>query len=387
MKTDDEILNLFQPSLGAEELDAVRLVFESNSVGRGSVTERFVAGFAEYLGADRASMRTVNSCTEGLFQAVELLGLGPGDEVVLPTISFVGAANAIAASGARPVFCDVDYRTLNPTAATIDEKITSDTRAVLLLHYGGFPCDMDEVCDVVARRGIDLIEDSAASVAGRYRGKACGTFGSIGLWSFDAKKILVTGDGGMIYCNSEEMSERLGKRLHLGLTRRNDFSNRDATNWWEFDVCTFGRRASMNDISSAIGIEQLKKLPGFVRRRQQIHRQYDEAFGDLDWLEVPPPLPTHVQSSYYFYWIQVGEGLRDPLANYLRSQNIVSSFRYQPLHRIGIYGQSTRLRNAEAAAASTLCLPMHQSLSDQDVERITACVRNFGVERRRLQRA
>jgi aminotransferase len=313
-----------------------------------------------------------------------LLEIGHGDEVVLPTIGFVGAANAVAANGARPVFCDVDYRTLNPTAAMIDDKITTKTKAILLLHYGGVPCVMDEVCALVGQRGIALIEDCAASVASLFQGKPCGTFGTIGVWSFDAMKILVTGDGGMVFCKSEEMSDRLEKELYLGLLQSSGYANRDATNWWEFDICTYGRRAIMNDIASAIGIEQLKKLPGYIARRREINDRYNQAFADLDWLDVPPPIPHDVESSYYLYWIQVKQGMRDQLAVYLREHGIYTSFRYYPLHLVGHYGQDVTLPNAEAAAQSTLCLPIHQSLSDSDIDRITGYVRKFGEGQRRL---
>src|SRR5688572_24343074 len=133
------MIHVFQPSLGAEELEAVRRVFESNWVGKGAVTDRFEAAFARHLAVDRGCVRSLSSCTEGLFQAMTLLGIAAGDEVVLPSISFVGAANAVLAAGATPVFCDVDRRTLNTTAADLEQAMTSRTRAVILLHYGGVP--------------------------------------------------------------------------------------------------------------------------------------------------------------------------------------------------------------------------------------------------------
>src|SRR5678816_2362158 len=159
------MINVFQPALGAEELEAVRRVFESNWPGKGKVTDQFEADFARHLGTDRELVHSTSCCTEGLFQAMTLLGIGPGDEVVLPSISFVGAANAIMASGAQPVFCDVDGASLNCTADTIESCITARTRAVLILHYGGVPCDMEAIGGLLARRRLLLIEDNACSVA------------------------------------------------------------------------------------------------------------------------------------------------------------------------------------------------------------------------------
>src|SRR5574341_541425 len=191
-KTVERMIQLFQPSLQEEELEAVKRVFQSNWVGKGKITDQFEMEFSHYIGVNRDQIHSVSNCTEGLFQAMELLGIEKGDEVVLPSISFVGAANAIASRGAKPIFCDVDVRTLNATADSIEQKISSKTKAVIILHYGGVPCSMNEICELLKTRGIPLIEDSACSVASRYQGRACGTFGEIGVWSFDAMKVLVT---------------------------------------------------------------------------------------------------------------------------------------------------------------------------------------------------
>lgn len=373
------MINVFQPALGTEELEAVRKVFESNWIGKGKLTDQFEAEFARHLGVARELVRSASCCTEGLFQAISLLGIGSGDEVVLPTISFVGAANAIAESGARPVFCDVDPRTLNATAELIEQKLTPRTRAVMILHYGGVPCELDEICDLTRRKGIALIEDSACSVASRYKGRACGTFGDIGAWSFDAMKILVTGDGGMVYCRSPEMAERAEELLYLGLRMRSGYSSAVDKKWWEFEIAAYGRRAIMNDMASAIGLEQLKKFPGFVARRKRVHERYSRAFASVSWLRCPPQIPPEAQSSYYFYWVQTPVGVRDRLAVYLRERGIYTTFRYYPLHWVKFYGAADTLPGGEEAADTTLCLPLHQSLSDHDVERVIDAVTQFQV--------
>ena len=372
------MINVFEPALRAEELEAVKKVFESNWVGKGRVTDQFESQFAGFLGVERNLIRSVSCCTEGLFQAMAMIGAAPGDEVILPTISFVGAANAVAAYGARPVFCDVDPRTLNPTAELIERKITSKTKAVIILHYGGVPCDMDEICDLVRDRGLCLVEDNACSVASRYRGQACGTFGDFGSWSFDAMKILVAGDGGMMYCKSPERAQQAEELVYLGLLTKSGFSTANEGRWWEFEIGGFGRRAIMNDISSAIGLEQLKKLSGFIARRKQIHESYDRLLSDLTWLQVPPEIPEYVESSYYFYWLQIPSGVRDRLAKYLRENDIYTTFRYYPLHWVKLYDSAGALPNAETSAQETLCIPIHQSLTDSQLEKICDCVKAFG---------
>lgn len=386
------MLNVFQPSLGDEELEAVRRVFASNWIGKGHVTAQFEQAFAAFCGVSAQHMRSISCATEGLFQAMTLLNIGPGDEVVLPTLSFVGAANAVLAAGARPVFCDVDARTLNATAADIEVCLSPRTRAVLLLHYGGVPCRMEEILALLMSRSIALIEDSACSVASTWHGRACGTLGDIGIWSFDAMKILVTGDGGMVYCRNPEMSIRLERLIYLGLEQPSGYTQAMTVTdedkgpsaalqrpWWAFEVTEPGRRAIMNDIAAAIGLVQLHRLPLFIERRRQIHALYNEALADLAWLQLPPPLPPDCQSSYYFYWVQCPNHLRDALALHLRRCGIYTTFRYYPLHRVRVYGFYGQLPRAETAAATTLCLPIHQSLDDDDLARIVEAIWAFGT--------
>ncbi|MEM7533714.1 MAG: DegT/DnrJ/EryC1/StrS family aminotransferase [Chloroflexota bacterium] len=372
------MINLFQPALGQAELDAVADVFASNWVGKGPKTALFEQQFAAHLGVDAAFIHSISCCTEGLFQAMTLLDIKAGDEVILPSISFVGAGNAIVASGATPVFCDVDPHTLNPTAEMIAAQMTPKTKAVMILHYGGVPCEMDAICALTQQHNLALIEDSACSVASTYQGKACGTMGDVGVWSFDAMKILVTGDGGMIYCRSEELAQRAEDQLMLGLQSKSGFSNDVDSRWWAFEVSGAERRGIMNDIASAIGIEQLKKLPTFIAQRRRITAMYNDALSNVSWVRRPPAIPPHMTSSYYFYWIQTAPDVRDDLAHYLRQHNIYTSFRYYPLHRVQFYENDAHLPHTEIAADTTLCLPLHQALTDNDIGYIVDHVKNFG---------
>ena len=372
------LINVFQPSLDREELAAVARVFASNWIGRGPITDQFETEFARYLRVNRPHVRSLNCCTEGLFQSMTLLGIGAGDEVVLPSISFLGAAHAIVAAGAVPVFCDVDPRTLNPTAEQLADRITARTRAVLILHYGGVPCDMDGICRLVEARRIALIEDSACSVAASYRHRPCGTFGDIGLWSFGPVKIVSTGDGGMIYCRDHEMAAHFDRLAFLGLASESGFTSTARDRWWELQVSDVGRRAVTNDLASAIGLEQLKKLPAFISRRRQIHERYDRELGSAAWLKTPPPPPAQAQSSYYMYWVQTAPAVRDRLATFLRAAGIYTTFRYFPLHRVPLFGVTGSFPHADCAADTTLCIPLHQSLSDQDVTRVIESIHEFG---------
>ena len=232
------MINVFQPSLGEQELTAIRDVFDSNWVGRGKKAEEFETAFARHIGVGREHVTSVNSCTEATFMTMELAGIGPGDEVVLPTVSFVGAGNAVAARGARPVFCDVDPRTLNPSVADVEAVLTPRTKAVLILHYGGYPGDVAQIAAMCRERKILLIEDTAIAIASSVDGQACGTFGDMGVWSFDFGKIVVTADGGMLYVRDPELAARAPKLAYFGLEQKSGFDHalRAKTRWWDFEI-------------------------------------------------------------------------------------------------------------------------------------------------------
>ncbi len=360
-----KLLNVFSPTLGQDELLAIADSFASGWIGKGPKVDEFERAWAEHIGVDAASVVSVNSCTEGLFQAIQLLGIGKGDEVIIPTIHFVGAAQAVLSAGAKPVFCDVDSKTLNTNAQFIWDKVTQRTVAIILNHYGGLPCDMFEIRRL-GYEHIRIIEDAACAPASTYNGQAAGTFGDIGVWSFDAMKIISTGDGGMMYIRNRKLADRARKQIYLGTGTVSGLSS-DKAQWWEFDVEVEGaRRSVMNDIAAGIGLEQLKKLPQYIERRIYLNSFYNGMLGisiDRDLLD----------DSFYFYWIQTPK--RDELACYLKEQGIYTTFRYWPLHLAYKTGDS--LPNAEKAAREALLLPLHCGLSDDDVEFVCEKVKSF----------
>lgn len=372
------MINVFQPTLGQEELDRLKQVFESNWIGKGKLVSKFEETFAAHIGSPKGNVLTTNCCSEGLFSSMHLCDIHPGDEVILPTISFIGAGNAVCANGSKMVLCDVDRRTLNTRAYDIEKCITSKTKAILLLHFGGIPCDMDEIMDLADAYKLKVIEDCAAGVCSSYRGKALGTFGDIGMWSFDAMKILVCGDGACLHFRDPELREKASKWLYFGLETKSGYENSVAQKWWEFDISCFGHRAIMNDVTAAIALEQYKKLPTYMEKRALVHEYYNKNLSNIDWLDLPLPMADDCKSSYYFYHVQVKNGKRDRLAKYLRENDIYTTYRYFPLHRVEGYHVDGVFPGADYAADSTLCLPMHQSLSDDDVALVVQKIREFG---------
>ncbi|MBY8977769.1 DegT/DnrJ/EryC1/StrS family aminotransferase [Rhodobacteraceae bacterium NNCM2] len=376
------LVPVFSNSLGQEELEKVSTVFASGWLGKGRECDGFEAEFAAMLGAPSALL--TNCCTSAIYIALRSLGIGAGDEVIVSTINFVACASAVIECGGTPVFADVDPVTLNILPSEIERLKTPRTKAVFLLHYGGHPSDMDAVRAACGER-IMILEDSANSVSSSYKGAMCGTLGDAGVFSFDAMKILVMGDGGALTLRDEEAVERAKSLRYLGYPDKTksglaSLAEKSTSRWWEYEVEVASGRYISNDIMAAIGRVQLQKLDGFIARRREVWEFYQQAFADLGAISRPPEPLAGCTSSYYLYCIQLPK-LRDELAAYLAENGVYTTFRYFPLHLVSFYGSTEALPMAEQANERALNLPVHQNLTDDDLEMIVGLVRRFVAER------
>lgn len=370
------MIPIFSNTLGYDELQAVKRVFESRWLGRGPECAAFEMEFAVHIQQDRALL--FNSCTSATFVMLEALGIGPGDEVIVPSVQFVGVANAILARGARPVFADVDRHTLQLLPSEVSRLYNERTAAVFLLHYGGHPAPFAAIQEAGGVT-LPILEDAANAVASTYHGRACGTLGHAGVWSFDSMKELVMADGGALWMLYDERMDRAEQLRYFGMPTKQssgtDSAKEGRAHWWEFDVLEAAGRHTSNDVLAAVGRVQLGKLAGFVHRRRQIWETYQMELGDVPGLTLPPePLPG-CTSSYYLYWVQIEK--RDQLARFLCDQGVYCTFRYYPLHLVELYDHEGSLPNAEWAAAHTLCLPLHQNLTESEQGQIIRCVKDF----------
>ena len=372
------MIQVFSNSLGREELEAVADVFASRWVGKGKHCDEFEREFAETLRVPRVLL--TNSCTSAINIAVGVLGIGPGDEVIVSTVNFVACASAVIRAGAVPIFADVDPRTLNIAPSEIERLKTPRTKAVFLLHYGGHACPMDDIRAACGNR-IAIIEDSATAVSSSYKGERCGTLGAAGVFSFDAMKILVMGDGGALVLEDDDAVERATSHRYLGLSQQSrsgleTMSKKNRQRWWEYDLSTVSGRSISNDVLAAIGRVQLKKLPQFIARREQIWNHYQSELAEVAHLTCPPePLPD-TTSSYYLYWIQL-RTRRDDLATYLAKNDVYTTFRYYPLHLVKYFRAECSLPVSEEVSETTLNLPLHQNLSDDDVQKVVDVTKRF----------
>lgn len=372
------VIQLFSNSLGTEELAAIKKVYKSKWLGYGNISKKFEGEFASSVSSKYSLGLTC--ATAGLFLSMDILGIGSGDEVILPSVTFVGCANAILKSGAKPVFADVDPVTLNILPSEISRLKNKKTKAVMILHYGGQVSDILEIKKAMGSK-LYLIEDSANSIHSKHGEKYCGTFGDLGVFSFDAMKVLVCGDGGMMTIQKKELLERAIKYRYLGQSssRLSGFNASSSfKNWWEVDAEVPGNRYLINDVTSAVGLVQLRKLSKFIKRRKEVWNNYQEELRSVQLISLPPEPAKNTTSSYYLYWIKTRtEEQRNDLAVTLKENNIYSSFRYYPLHLIPMYRHKSRLKNSEVISKTTLNLPLHQNLGDRDIEKIVRVIKNW----------
>lgn len=372
------MIQLFKPYMDEQEIEAVAEVLRSGWIGLGPKTAEFERAFASFLGAPFAV--ALNSATAALDLAMRLLDINHGHEVIVPAMTFVSTAHAVAYNLANPVFVDVDATTLDIDIDDVARKITPRTRAIIPVHYGGRPVDMDRLRQVTG--DIPLIEDAAHATGATYKGRMAGTLGDLACFSFHAVKNVATGDGGALVTTDQGLMQRAKRLRWLGIDRGTwDRTGADRSYWWQYFVEEVGLKCHMNDIAAAIGLVQLRKLPETNARRRRIAEMYTEGLADLPWLQTPPVDTPDSQSAWHIYCIQA-EG-RDDLNVYLQGKCIGTGVHYKPIHLYSCYGNRPSLPVAEAVFARILSLPMHPGLSDDDVHFVVDTIRSFRAPARR----
>lgn len=383
-----EMIQVFRPALGEDELRALAAVFESGWIGLGPKTAEFEQRFAEFVGAKHAI--AVNSATAALHLACLVCGVGPGDEVLVPTVTFVSTAHAVLYCGAEAVFVDVDPQTLNIDPEDMERKMTPRTKAVVPVHFGGHPCPMDAVHEIAARRQIAVIEDAAHAAGSTYGERRIGGLPETdaACFSFQAVKNLPIGDGGMIVTNRDEFVPRLKRLRWCGIDKStwdrteevaHDLetgTRRYAEYGWYYEVTELGFKYHMNDVNAAIGLIQLDKLPAANARRREIAERYRRAFGGIEQIACPAEQPG-TQSSWHNFVIQTED--RDALNVFLRDRNIATGVHYLPIHLQPFYRNRSNatLPVAEDVWRRILTLPLYPAMTDGDVERVIAAVGEF----------
>ncbi len=352
-------------------------VFSTGWLGLGADVLEFEKAVGKFLGAP--NVLCTNTGTTALHLALDALGIGPGDEVLVPSFTFVATAQAVSATGARPVFCDIGGGDLNLDVEDARRRITPRTKAVIPVHYRGIPCDLDAVQDLAADRDLHVVEDAAHAFGSCHRGRMIGSFGEMACFSFDPIKNITCGEGGAVVFRDGALLERLQQKRILGIDKDTWSRYRNERSWF-YDVVTRGYRYHMSNISAAIGLVQLRKFEAMNRRKVEVARRYDEAFGDLDGVGLLENR-GYEGIGLFAYMLRV-RPRRDELMDFLGANGVGSGVHYIPSHLFSFYREEgLTLPVTEQVYREILSLPLFPDISDGQVEQVigavTAGIRNL----------
>lgn len=361
----------------AEEL-AVTEVIRSRWLSMGAVTLEFERLFSEFIGAKHAL--AVTNATAALHLACVAVGLGPGDEAIVPSLTFVATANAVRYTGATPVFADVeslDWLTISP--ASIESCITEKTRAIVVMHYAGYPCDMPAIMEIAKRHGLYVIEDSAHAIGSGIEGVSLGTWGHVGCFSFFSNKNMTTGEGGMLVTNDDEIAKRMRTMRSHGMTSLS--WDRHKGHSWSYDVVDLGFNYRIDEIRSALGCVQLKKIVTGNERRSLLTSRYREMLSELVPEITMPFKDNRGRSCYHILPVLLPPGLdRSQFMAGMKEYGIQTSIHYPPAHRFQIYegdwlARGTALSVTEEIIDREVTLPLFSTMTEDQVAQVVQAAR------------
>ncbi len=371
-------VRLFKPSLGEEELAAVRGTFDRAWLGLGGEVQAFEREFAQYIGS--ANAVAVNSGSAALQLALEAFDFQPGKKVLVNNLTFVASATCILINKLVPVLVECDPETLSLDLADAERKIDQDTVGVVVVHYGGFPAPMDRVIELARTKKLKIIEDCAHCLGGSYQGQKLGTWGDIGCFSFEEKKGMTTGDGGMMVANDADLIEPMRANRWVGIDkdtwrRREGYTEVGAQDvrHWHYEVSVLGYKYNMNDLAASIGRVQLRRLNSFNARRAAIISRYLNRLADVSSFE---PLFPYKENSGAYWLFGMRTADRNAVIRYLKSQRIATGVHYMPLSQHPLFAQFNRdLPISNKIWESLLTLPLHVDLTNDEVDRVADAVR------------
>lgn len=378
------------PDIDQTEIAEVTDALRSGWVTTGPKTKRFEAEFASAVGAKHAI--ALNSCTAAMHLALEAIGLRSGDEVITTPYTFAATAEVVRYFDARPVFVDVDRRSLNIDAARIERAITARTKAIIPVHLAGLPADMDTVMEIAKRYNLAVLEDAAHTFPATYRGRAIGQIGDFTCFSFYATKTITTGEGGMICTDNDQWAERC-RIMSLHGISKDAWKRYTAEGSWYYEIVAPGFKYNLTDIAAAMGLAQLRKASQMRERRAAIARAYSEAFSSMEELETPDP-GMHCQHAWHLYMLRLHLDRlhidRAAFIEKLREYNIGASVHFIPLHMHPYYRETFGLQPDDFPIAyqeylREVSLPIYSRMSDDDIGDVIHAVTAI-VHENRLKR-
>lgn len=378
------------PDIDEAEIQEVVDSMKTGWLGTGPKVAQFERDFADYKGAEFTA--ALNSCTAALHLSILAAGVKPGDEVITTPMTFCATVNAVIHAGATPVLADIDPGTMNINPERIEDKITSKTRAIIPVHFAGYPCEMDEIMAIASKYGLKVVEDCAHAIEAEYKGQKTGTIGDFGCFSFYVTKNVITGEGGMVVAKREQDISRVKVRGLHGMSKDawKRFGDRG---FKHYQIIDCGFKYNMMDLQAAIGIHQLMRVEENWLRRQEIWLKYQEAFSGLP-ITLPKEPDPYVRHAYHLYTILIDEdrlGIsRDRFLDAMTAQDIGVGVHYLSIPEHPYYQKKFGWRpddypNAMRVGRQTVSLPISAKLKDEDVADVVGAVNealNIGTERK-----
>jgi dTDP-4-amino-4,6-dideoxygalactose transaminase len=370
------MIPVMKPWFGEEEARAAAEAVASGWVAQGPRVAEFEARFAEGVGGGHGV--AVSSCTTGLHLALHLLGIGPGDEVVVPSFSFIATANCAVYVGATPVFADVEPDDGNVSVRTVEAVLTDRTRALIVVDQGGMPVDIEPLRRLCDARGIALVEDAACAAGSRYRGAPVGLGADLAVWSFHPRKLLTTGEGGMITTGDPELAARARRLREHGMNVSAADRHRSRQPVLE-SYLEVGFNYRMTDMQAAVGLVQLGKLDAMVTRRRELAAAYRTMLADVPGLRAVDDMPWG-QSNFQSFWVELDGSYplsRNKLLSALADQGVSARAGIMAAHRQPAYAGHSHLDLSvtERLTDNTLILPLFHTMSEQEQQTVVAVVR------------
>lgn len=368
-------LPFYRPAIGEDEIRAVSETLRSGWLTMGPKTREFEAEFARFVGARHAV--AVSSATAGLHLGLDALGIGPGDEVLVPDITFTSTAATVVHRGARPIGVDVESDTLNMNPSDAARKMSPRTRLVVPVHFAGHPCPMDEIERLASRHSIPIMEDAAHALPAAFRGRRIGTIGKLTVFSFYATKNLTTGEGGMVTTDEDDLAAKIRSRRLHGMNH-DAWRRYTSEGSWRYDVSYPGYKYNMTDPEAAMGLVQLRRLPDLQKRRLALVEHYRRLLAETEEIELPAER-ADVEHAWHLFVVRVRSEKaavgRDQVVRLLGEAGIGTSVHFIPLHEHSYYRDVLGWRaedfpNSTAAFPRMLSLPLYPAMTGADVDRV-----------------
>jgi len=341
----------------------------------GPILKKFESKIAHFIGSKYAS--GVGSATHALHLSVRALGIGPGDEVIVPTFTFVATANVVKYCGAEPILVDVDHDTFNILPNQIEKKITKKTKAIIPVHYGGQACDMDKITSIARKNNLFIIEDCAHSLGSSYKNKKCGSIGVAGCFSFYPTKIITTGEGGMITTSNDTIFKKINILRSQGMSI--SANRREKKGLWKYDILDLGYNYRLDEIRSSLGISQFRRVEQINKNRIKIAKKYDKLIKNIKGISIPKKKEdrNHI---YHLYSIKIGKDYpltRNKVIQKLHRYGIGTSVQYYPLHVMSYYKNKYRKKikqfpNSNILKEEILSLPIFPQMTEKQIRYVVS---------------